>query len=182
MKRLEAANTASGGPNRPESGAYAATLQGDSKHVSMATTMTGSPMIQQQQGHGFGPAFGYTAPEVQHPIDPYGNSQAYGIHPISFHQGQGQGGYPMFPQSQSPPPPLYPSSSPPPQGYYKEQPAEVAGDEVHHPAPMRIGTGMSSGMSDTYSQVTSNTAVGSSYAGGGEGKPPAELSSLGSRG
>lgn len=170
MKSLQAANTASGGPIRPESGAYA-TTQSDPKHISMATTDTGSPMMQQQQlygtptQHGYSPAFGYRSPQtqpgmVQH--DQYG--QPYGVQPI----GQGYPGMNPYPPSQSPPPPFYPSGGAYDQGY--KQPAEVEGSDVHSAGANR----QSMGMSDTQSQVTSATAV---TGQGGEMKSPVELSS-----
>jgi hypothetical protein len=178
MKALQAANTAAGGPIRPESGAYAA-AQGYPKHMSVATTGMGSPMMQQQQPygtptqHGFSPAFGYGAPQPQPAMaqhDQYGNP--YGIQPM----GMGYPGMNPYPQSQSPPPPFYPSGGTYDQGQYKP-PAEVAGDVVH-PAPVHR---QSTAMSDTQSQVTSTTAVtGSQHHQGGDPRPPAELSSQGS--
>ncbi|OQV05293.1 hypothetical protein CLAIMM_10059 [Cladophialophora immunda] len=186
MRKLEAANTAAGGPIRPESGAYAAARE-NPKHISVATNMApspamGSPNMMQQQHpygsptHGFSPAFGYAAPQSQPPQmmqvqDAYGNP--YGIQALP--QGYPPMGYPQ--QSQSPPPPFYPSGGSYGQaGQYKDAPAEVAGDEVRHFSPHRESTGFSA--SDTRSQVTSTTAVGSSQPGT-EQKPPAELSSQG---
>ncbi|OAL36393.1 hypothetical protein AYO20_04289 [Fonsecaea nubica] len=184
MRKLEAANTAAGGPIRPESGAYVA-AQENPKHMSVATSMGSPNMMQQQQQqppygsptHGFSPAFGYTVPQAQPPQmmqvhDAYGHP--YGI------QAVGPGYPPMgYPQSQSPPPPFYPSGgSYGHQGQYKEAPAEVAGDDVRHISPRRESMGLSA--SDTRSQVTSTTAVGSSQAGV-EPKPPAELSSQGNQ-
>ncbi|ETI25316.1 hypothetical protein G647_02088 [Cladophialophora carrionii CBS 160.54] len=178
MKALQAANTAAGGPIRPESGAYIA-AQGDPKHMSVATTGIDSPTMQQQQlygtpsQHGFSPAFGYGAPQMQPAMvqhDQYGNP--YGIQPI----GMGYPGMSPYPQAQSPPPPFYASGGTYDQGHYKP-PAEVAGD-VMHPVPVNR---QSTGMSDTQSQVTSTTAAtGSHHQQGGEPRPPAELSSQGS--
>ncbi|KIW93858.1 uncharacterized protein Z519_05173 [Cladophialophora bantiana CBS 173.52] len=189
MRKLEAANTAAGGPIRPESGAYA-TAQENSKHISVATTMAPSPgmgspnMMQQAYGspaqHGFSPAFGYAAPQAQPPQmmqvqDPY--HHPYGVQPAP--QGYPPMGYP--PSSQSPPP-FYPSGG----SYgaqtqqYKEPPAEVAGDEIRYFHPHRESTGL--GTSDTRSQTTSTTAVGSSQPGAGaepKQQSPAELSSQG---
>ncbi|OAP56389.1 hypothetical protein AYL99_09568 [Fonsecaea erecta] len=188
MRKLEAANTAAGGPIRPESTAYAA-AQENPKHMSVATTMAPSPsvgsphMMQQQYGsptHGFSPAFGYAAPQQGQPPqmmqvqDPYGHP--YGIQAIPE-------GYPPmgYPQSHSPPPPFYPSGggggSYSQAGPYKDAlPAEVAGDEVRHFSPQSHRESMGFSASDTRSQVTSTTAVGSSQPGAEPQKPPAELS------
>lgn len=183
MKALQDANTAAGGPIRPESTAYTAN-QADAKHMSVATTLSpgmGSPMMQQQQqGHSFSPAFGYGAPQMQqYPQDP-----SYGIHPLPAPMG-----YPVsnasYPPSQSPPPPFYPSpydhtGQSQGVGVYKPPPAEVAGDDVvqHH----RRSLQHQSGLSDTLSQTTSSTAVtGAGNAPyqyintGGESKPPVEM-------
>ena len=185
MKALQAANTDAGGNIRPEAGAYAA-AHTDSKHLSSATTATGSPMMQQKQlygaptPHGFGPAFGY-APHDQiqgHMVQQDAYGQPYGMQPV----GPGYpGGMNLYPQSQSPPPPFYhPNMAPYDQsvGYYKS-PAEVAGDEIHHNYNYSPGMNQhSTGMSDTQSQITSTTAVtGSQYQGERPIPPPVELSS-----
>ncbi|KAJ9610792.1 hypothetical protein H2200_005569 [Cladophialophora chaetospira] len=178
MKSLQDANTAAGGPIRPESGAYAA-AQSDSKHMSVNTAGMGSPVMQQQQPYGsptqtqygFSPAFGYGAPQMQPGMvqhDAYGNP--YGIQPM----GQGYPAMNPYPQSQSPPPPFYPSGGSYDPGY--KPPAEVAGSDVHPVSSHR----QSMGMSDTQSQVTSTTAFTGSHNQGGEPRPPAELSSQGS--
>jgi hypothetical protein len=185
MKALQAANTAAGGPIRPESTAYAnAVAQADPKHMSAATSAMGSPIMQQHPQsfgspaqHGFSPAFGYAQVPMQQ-----GYGQPYGIQPVGA--GYPGGGMNPYPQSQSPPPPFYPSgatSYDPSQGGFYKPPAEVSGDEVYqqqqyqHPGAHR----QSAGMSDTQSQVTSTTAVTGSHSHGqgGEVKPPAELSS-----
>ncbi|KIX99785.1 uncharacterized protein Z520_04421 [Fonsecaea multimorphosa CBS 102226] len=198
MRKLEAANTAAGGPIRPESGAYAA-AQENPKHASMASTMVaptpsiGSPNMHEPYGsppgtHGFSPAFGYAAPpqaqppqmmQMQVQQDPYGH--AYGIHTIPQ-------GYPLvgYPQSQSPPPPFYPSGGgggsygSQAAGQYKDAvPAEVAGNDVpvrHNnlSPPHRDSAGFSTNASasDTRSQITSTTNTNTNTAVGSWQPPP----------
>ena len=179
MKNLQDANTAAGGPIRPEYSAYN-TTQADPKHMSMATTAAGSPPMQQQQQqqfyggtpqHGFSPAFGYAGSAQMAPQhDPY--SHPYGIQPVVA-------GYPAgmtaLPHPQSPPPPFYPSSTggyDPHHGYYKP-PAEVPGEDVPIPPSSNRYT---SGMSDSQSQVTSTTAVAGSNYQTSDPKHAAELS------